>query len=640
MIDRRELPPCMGGIIEDKSIGQDPIPGSARFEEIKRQMALEREKKEKEITQKRIETLEEQGKKNKNWEETLKKFDKQIRNLEHQKLSWHDFRRISSYEEISEYSEGLAVVKRDGYYGYINENYEEVIECKYDEAHDFKNRIALVKENGYYGYIDKQGKEVISCKYDEIFDFRCGLAVVKRDGYYGYINQNNKEVIECKYNDASYFNQDGKACVNQDGKIYIINNKGEIFDLKLHEDGEADKYLYDYNNSNDTKLGEFSNDLQVVKDREKYGYNDQHHYRVTTKLYDEAFPFKNGKAVVKKAGKYFYLKVFGYFRKEVEESKCCYEAASDFVENIACVKISGKLFFINEYYDIIKWDFPKKNKNIENCTDEVMYNPVFVINNEFQRMLTFFRENDKITFIKKNGIKVENHASDYGFKVVNSINTEALTYPWLFCNGIPYYTKNEYIFVINVDFEHENEKNEHNGLGLIRYIRKLFGYRYFQMILENNELKKILFENLKIESEEENESKKEKINIFIEAAKEYLVKIGEWESFLETFYKNSQILNENNQLTYKILVNDIQSENDTNTNDEEQRTEYDEIYNEIIRIAKEQKKLFDALNKLIEKTKLFGNNLEIEKILKDIFQMDMLGEANASIQYTKKRKNN
>ena len=640
MIDRRELPPCMGGIIEDKSIGQDPIPGSAGFEEIKRQMALEREKKEKEITQKRIETLEEQGKKNKNWEETLKKFDKRIRNLEHQKLSWHDFRRISSYEEISEYSEGLAVVKRDGYYGYINENYEEVIECKYDEAHDFKNRIALVKENGYYGYIDKQGKEVISCKYDEIFDFRCGLAVVKRDGYYGYINQNNKEVIECKYNDASYFNQDGKACVNQDGKIYIINNKGEIIDLKLHEDGEADKYLYDYNNSNDTKLGEFSNDLQVVKDREKYGYNDQHHYRVTTKLYDEAFPFKNGKAVVKKAGKYFYLKVFGYFRKEVEESKCCYEAASDFVENIACVKISGKLFFINEYYDIIKWDFPKKNKNIENCTDEVMYNPVFVINNEFQRMLTFFRENDKITFIKKNGIKVENHASDYGFKVVNSINTEALTYPWLFCNGIPYYTKNEYIFVINVDFEHENEKNEHNGLGLIRYIRKLFGYRYFQMILENNELKKILFENLKIESEEENESKKEKINIFIEAAKEYLVKIGEWESFLETFYKNSQILNENNQLTYKILVNDIQSENDTNTNDEEQRTEYDEIYNEIIRIAKEQKKLFDALNKLIEKTKLFGNNLEIEKILKDIFQMDMLGEANASIQYTKKRKNN
>ena len=109
---------------------------------------------------------------------------------------------------------------------------------------------------------------------------------------------------------------------------------------------------------------------------------------------------------------------------------------------------------------------------------------------------------------------------------------------------------------------------------------------------------------------------------------------------METFYKNSQILNENNQLTYKILVNDIQSENDTNTNDEEQRTEYDEIYNEIIRIAKEQKKLFDALNKLIEKTKLFGNNLEIEKILKDIFQMDMLGEANASIQYTKKRKNN
>lgn len=642
--DLRKLPPCMGGIRDDKSISQDPIPGSARFREIKHQIALEQEKEEKEIIEKRIEKVEKKLEDFEKLEGNLEKFDKQIRNLKQQQMSRDDIKRLCFYEEIGEYSEGLAVVRdKYGKYGYIDKNNKEVIKCKYDEAHAFKNGIAIVKENGYYGCINKHEKKVISCVYDEIFDFRYGLAVIKKDGYYGYVNKNNEEVIECKYDEVSYFNKDGKACVKKDGKIYIINNNGKIIDLKLHENGDADKCLHNHEYWKHLKISDFFEGFAVVKKSNSYCYVDRYGYKVSEN-FDEAFPFSNGRAIAKKDGAYFYLSVNSYSgRVRVYDGKCRYEAVSDFVEDIACVKKSGKLFFINNNHEIIRWNFPEKNKNIENSTDEVMYNPVFVEADaskvkvaSLQIALTFFRENGEITFMGEH-CNYPHDVRNYGFKIVDNIDADALTHPWLFCNGIPFYKKDGYIFVIDIDFEHEDKKNEHDGLGSIRYIRRLFGYRYFQMVFENNELKKMAFENSKIESEED---LKEKISNFMDAVKEYLVKNGELGKFLETLNKNKHILDESNEWTDKTSVDNIQSENYGNSeNDKEKTIKCDEIYNEIIRIAKEQKKLFEALNRLIEKTKLLSNNNpEFERIIKDIFQNDILNVESNSKEMVKKIK--
>ena len=56
---------------------------------------------------------------------------------------------------------------------------EEVIPSKYDWEYDFYGGLALVKLNGKWGYIDKTGKEVIPCKYDDACHFNNGLAKVK-----------------------------------------------------------------------------------------------------------------------------------------------------------------------------------------------------------------------------------------------------------------------------------------------------------------------------------------------------------------------------------------------------------------------------------------------------------------------------
>jgi len=65
------------------------------------------------------------------------------------------------YEESQFFSEGLAGVKKDGKWGYINAEGEEVIPCIYDSVYYFFEGRARVEKNGEYMWIDKAGEEII-----------------------------------------------------------------------------------------------------------------------------------------------------------------------------------------------------------------------------------------------------------------------------------------------------------------------------------------------------------------------------------------------------------------------------------------------------------------------------------------------
>jgi hypothetical protein len=56
--------------------------------------------------------------------------------------------------------DGLALVEKDGEYGYINTDGELVIEVIYDEASSFNNGYALVKKDGTYMIINKMGEVI------------------------------------------------------------------------------------------------------------------------------------------------------------------------------------------------------------------------------------------------------------------------------------------------------------------------------------------------------------------------------------------------------------------------------------------------------------------------------------------------
>ncbi len=77
----------------------------------------------------------------------------------------------------------------------------EAVPCRYEDAKDCAEGMAAVKLNGKWGYIDKTGQEVVPCKYDDAGDFNQGLARVERDDKWGYIDQTGREVVPCKYDD-------------------------------------------------------------------------------------------------------------------------------------------------------------------------------------------------------------------------------------------------------------------------------------------------------------------------------------------------------------------------------------------------------------------------------------------------------
>jgi hypothetical protein len=80
----------------------------------------------------------------------------------------------------------LKPVEKGGKWGYAKQvntfEQELVISYQYDHATSFSDGLALVKKDGKFGYIDQQGKLVIGFRFDYAAPFREGAATVKMDG--------------------------------------------------------------------------------------------------------------------------------------------------------------------------------------------------------------------------------------------------------------------------------------------------------------------------------------------------------------------------------------------------------------------------------------------------------------------------
>ena len=76
-----------------------------------------------------------------------------------------------------------------GKWGFIDKIGNMIIPCIYNNVDNFHDGLAKVRKNGKWGFIDRIGNEIIPCIYDSVCYFQEGLARVKKDDKYGFIDK-------------------------------------------------------------------------------------------------------------------------------------------------------------------------------------------------------------------------------------------------------------------------------------------------------------------------------------------------------------------------------------------------------------------------------------------------------------------
>jgi hypothetical protein len=139
------------------------------------------------------------------------------------------------YDEIEgfgsstkKFSDKLVIVKNNGKVGLID--FEEghlVIPVLYNEIFEFKAltassyKIAKVNRNGKYGFVNMDGEEIISPIYDEIKDFNNGYASFRINNKWGLINSFGKETINSSYDEPLSFNGNETYATLNGSKVKI-----------------------------------------------------------------------------------------------------------------------------------------------------------------------------------------------------------------------------------------------------------------------------------------------------------------------------------------------------------------------------------------------------------------------------------
>jgi len=166
------------------------------------------------------------------------------------------------YGNIGDYCEGLYSIRdsennNDHKLGYKDKYGTLIIPYKFDEGSDFSGGLARVKKGDKYGYINKQGNTIVPFIYDDGGNYQDGVVWVKKNGKYGFVNNLGKETTPFIFEDISSFHN-GFACVELNGKFGLVDKNGNPLDLDLDKKTTKEIALgivnkYDDENDKDRK---------------------------------------------------------------------------------------------------------------------------------------------------------------------------------------------------------------------------------------------------------------------------------------------------------------------------------------------------------------------------------------------------
>ena len=123
---------------------------------------------------------------------------------------------------MKDFSDGLAAVKINDKWAYVNKSEELVIQPYYLKAESFQNGQAIVA-NSKYGLIDKKGEILIDLDYDTLYQ-KERYYLFKKDNKWGFANESGKILTYPNYDRIDIIN--GNMKTKKYGFYSLLNKEG------------------------------------------------------------------------------------------------------------------------------------------------------------------------------------------------------------------------------------------------------------------------------------------------------------------------------------------------------------------------------------------------------------------------------
>lgn len=237
--------------------------------------------------------------------------------------------------EAGDFSDGFAFVgdhyiDNEGNFAFvrIDEDTDERIEKYFNNGLPFSQGLAAVQSGAQWGYIDLMGNYVIAPSFERVGSFTENLAPARRKGLWGYIDLRGNFVIEPRFLRANNFSE-GLAAVNYKGRWGFINKEGKF----------VIKAVY-------YEAGDFHDGMAPVRTRTSYrgwGFIGHNSKFAIPRRYNNAQNFGDALAPAAADARWGFLNVRGNW-----EISPLYEDARPFSEGLAAVKVENRWGYIRQ----------------------------------------------------------------------------------------------------------------------------------------------------------------------------------------------------------------------------------------------------------------------------------------------------
>jgi hypothetical protein len=244
-------------------------------------------------------------------------------------------------EATEDYPNGLFPIKEYGQWGFINSEGHKVIKCQFDEVGQFSEGLAGVLIDSAWGFIDTTGKVIIEPKFYKVSKFSDGLCnvTIQRDSTFqnAFIRKDSSIAFKTKHRNISRFAY-GRATVKINDEVCVIDTTGEIvFNTHYPYGGGSplqDGIVHVWHGDS-TKY--FDREGRLLLNLDGMGHDN----------------FEQGIALVRKDNKAVYINKKGEAAIQLENPDLTY---FEFSDGLAQVTISGrnhKSGFINKEGKIV-----------------------------------------------------------------------------------------------------------------------------------------------------------------------------------------------------------------------------------------------------------------------------------------------